>query len=76
MKLKNIVESWRFNHLGQAKEVETEHTYKSTHKLTLLEKLKGYDKQQKKDEEILTRDVNPNYLIPDLIRKLFPKLSQ
>jgi len=44
--------------------------------MTLLEKLKGYDKQQKRDEEILTRDVNPNYLIPDLIRKLFPRLNQ
>lgn len=80
MKLKYIIESWNFNHLGSEKlqsKKEEAHLQHQQSKTTLLQKLKGQDRPKKfSDEVVLSRKIDPNYLIPDLIRKLYPRMKQ
>ncbi|CAD8102481.1 unnamed protein product [Paramecium sonneborni] len=67
--IKNIIESWNFDHMGDNdKLLVTKKQEILLRKKTMAEKL-----DVKQDIEL--RQVNQNYLIPSLIRKIFPKLK-
>ncbi|CAD8179106.1 unnamed protein product [Paramecium octaurelia] len=67
--IKNIIESWKFDHMGDNDKLfVTKKQEVLLRKKTMAEKL---DVRQ----DIELRQVNQNYLIPALIRKIFPKLK-
>ncbi|CAK84187.1 unnamed protein product (macronuclear) [Paramecium tetraurelia] len=67
--IKNIIESWNFDHMGDNdKLLITKKKQILLRKKTMAEKL-----DVRQDVEL--RQVNQNYLIPTLIRKIFPKLK-